>query len=317
MKISWIAAALIASGAHGQVDVRMRLAYSTVLHMEPILATVTIVNSTESDLVVGETTGNSRLFFDIETGPGRPFIPRTDAVMFRTPASVPAMKSATLEFNLLPLYSIRSPGAFSVTARLQGPGGLVTSGRQFLDVVPGMVIASVSRPVQDLGQLRYQLRTLARDRADHLFLRIDDAADEICYGVYKLGTVIRVVDPVMRFDRFGMAHILHQSSPTRFTHSSFEPDGTPYRSRFWTGKASSVGLQLTEDGEIEVVGAQPYRGDVGVAPSRADARRIDEMMDRRGLPSRYSPVTPDPAPRRSSDGGSPRSPPIPPSPGSR
>lgn len=283
----WLALFLTAS-AHGQAEMRLRLAYSTSLHMEPVLASLAIVNGTGEDLEIGETNGNARLFFDIEASPGR-LVGRAEAPMFRQLASVPAGKSATLEFDLLSLYQIRSPGAYSVTARMHGSAGLVTSARQFLDVVPGMPVTSMTRPHVDGVRYTYQLRSLSRDREDHLFLRVDDEAQSLCFGVFDLGSMLRVVDPVMKSDKRGRIHVLHQSAPTRFTHSVFEADGQPVSSQFWSGRTSGVGLQLNEDGDIVVAGAQPYRGDKTVAPPSVDSRRVEEMRRERGLPSRFFP----------------------------
>lgn len=275
-------AVLWAVCAQGQVELKLRLAHPTVLHMEPVLASLTVVNGEEADLLIGETNGNARLFFDIEVSPGR-VVTRTEAPLFRSPAPVRAFKSATLEFDLLSLYQIRAPGAYSVVARLHGPGGLFTSARQFLDVVPGMSVATMVKTGPDDVRYTYQLRTLSRDREEHMFLRVDDMGENLCHGVFDLGSILRVVDPVLRRDGHGRVHVLHQSAPTRFTHSVFEADGVPVSTKFWNGRSSSVALQMTEDGDIVITGAEPYRGDKAVAPPTIDARRVEEMRTKQGV----------------------------------
>jgi hypothetical protein len=257
--------------------------------MEPIHASLTVVNGDATDLLIGETNGNTRLFFDIEANPGL-LVPRTEVPLFRHAASVPARKSGTLEFNLLPLYQLRAPGAYAVVARIQGPGGLVTSSRQFLDIVPGMAVAQMVKTGRGDIRYTYRLRTISRDREEHLFLRVDDEARSLCYGVHDLGSLIRLVDPVLRSDGRGRVHVLHQSAPTRFTHSVFESDGEPIGSKFYSGLVSSVALETTEDGDIVIAGALPYRGDKAVAAPSVDARRIEEMKNRRGQPARTAPA---------------------------
>ena len=290
-RYAWIALAVWATTAPAQVNLKLRLAHDTVLHMEPVVASLTIENGTEEELVIGETNGNTRLFFDIEVNPGTP-VARTEAPLFRRPAVVPPFKSATLEFNLLPLYQIRTAGAYSVRARVHGPAGLSTSSREFLDVVPGMAVANMVKPGPGDTRYLYQLRTIARDREEHLFLRVDDEANHLCHGVFDLGSMLRVLDPVMRRDGHGRVHVLHQSSPTRFTHSVFEADGEPVSSTFWSGRPAEVALQMTEDGDIVVAGASPYRGDRMVAPPTVDSRRIDEMKKKEGAESRFAPSKP-------------------------
>lgn len=258
--------------AGAQSEIRLRLAHSTVLHMESILASVTIDNGTSEEFAVGETNGNCRLRFDVEVAPGR-LVSRTDVPMFRRLAVIPPFKSATLEFDLLRLYQIRSPGAYSVAVRLHGPAGMLASARQYLDVVPGLELLRVSQSAPDGRRFTYHLRTLGRDRGEHLFLRVDEEAKELCHGVFDLGSQVRLLTPLLRFDRLGRVHVLHQSAPTRFTHSVFESDGTPVETVFWTSTPAEIQLHRTEDGNIVVVGARRYEGDRVVAPMRVQEPR--------------------------------------------
>ncbi len=273
-----LATLTLAASASAQAEIQLRLAYSVVLHMESILATVTIENGTSQEFAVGETNGNCRLRFDIETEPGR-LIPRTDVPMFRQLAVIPPFKSATLEFDLLRLYQIRSPGSYSVSARIHGPEGMLVSGRQFLDVVPGLEVLRIAQTSPDGRRFTYQLRTLARNRQEHLFLRVDEEAAELCHGVFDLGPQVRLLTPLLRFDRLGRVHVLHQSAPSRFTHSVFEADGTPVQTVFWTSSPAEIQLRRTEEGDIVVAGARPYEGDRFVAPMRVqEATRPPEPV---------------------------------------
>ncbi len=262
----------LAPAVVAQVEMRLKLAHPTVLHMESILATLVVENGAAEELAIGETNGNTRLFFDIEAAPGR-LVPRTAEPMFRRIAVVPPFKSATLEFDLLSLYEIRSPGAYTVQARLHGPAGLLTSGRLYLDVVPGLQVARVAQAVPGGPRFTYQLRTLGRNRQEHLFLRVDDEAQSLCHGVFDLGTYIRLFSPLLKVDAARRVHVLHQSAPTRFTHSVFEADGAPVRSVFWTASPSEIALERTEDGDLVVAGGRPYEGDKAVAPPRFEERR--------------------------------------------
>ncbi|MCX7818907.1 MAG: hypothetical protein N2652_06855 [Kiritimatiellae bacterium] len=271
-----LGALALATAAGAQAELRLRLAHSIVLHMESILATVTIENGTPDEFAVGETNGNCRLRFDIEAAPGR-LIPRTDVPMFRRIAVIPPFKAATLEFDLLRLYEIRSPGAYAVSARLHGPAGMLVSGRQFLDVVPGLELLRVSQTAPDQRRFTYQLRTLGRNRQEHLFLRVDEDAAELCHGVFDLGPHVRLLRPLLRFDRLGRVHVLHQSAPGRFTHSVFEADGTPVQTMFWSSTPAEIELRRTEDGDIVVAGARPYEGDRVVAPLRVQEPRPDSL----------------------------------------
>ncbi len=273
LPLAALAALAVAGSAAAQAEIRLRLTHPVVLHMESILATVTIENGTSEEFAVGETNGNCRLRFDIESEPGR-LIPRTDVPMFRRLAVIPPFKSATLEFDLMRLYQIRTPGAYSVSARLHGPAGMLVSGRQFLDVVPGLEVLRTTQTAPDGRRFTYQLRTLGRDRQEHLFLRVDEEAAQLCHGVFDLGPQVRLLTPLLRFDRLGRVHVLHQSAPARFTHSVFEADGSPVQTVFWTSTPAEIQLRRTEDGDIVVAGARPYEGDRYIAPMRVQEPRL-------------------------------------------
>jgi len=272
--------------AHAQLELNLRLAYNMVLHMEPIVARVTVDNGTPEELVIGETNAAYRLVFEIEQSPGRP-VPRTNRPLFGQSAVAPPYKSVTFEFNLLQLYAIREPGAYTVRARLEGPSGRWVTGKEFLDVVPGLDVAHQVQTLPDGRRMVYQLRSLARDRRQHLLLRVDEETRDVCHGVLDLGTYVRLVEPVMKFDRLGRVHVLHLSGPNRFTHSVFEPDGEPVSAKFWTARPSDIALQRDANGDLIVVGARPYAGDVFAAPSRVNEIRTKIMnrgLDELGKP---------------------------------
>jgi hypothetical protein len=65
----------------------------------------------------------------------------------------------------------------------------------------------------------------------------------------------------MLFDTRGRLHVLHQSGPARFTHSSFSSRGTPLDKQFISADGSNVRLVRTPEGGVEVVGGRVYEGD--------------------------------------------------------
>lgn len=280
---SWAAAAVLAAAgaADAAVSVRLKLAHSTVIEMEPVVASVTIENDGRDPIELGPTNAPVRLQFDIEGSPGSPVRP-TGEPLFRAPVTVAPMKSATFEFDLIPLYTIRGAGPYSVTARMTMNGRMELSDRLFLDVVPGLAMGRLVVDLPDAreGRRTCMLRTLARERAETLFLRIDNVEKGICHGVFDLGSILRMHDPIMQADASGRIHVLHQSAPTRYTHSVVDPSGIVISVKFYTARPSEIAMRRTAEGEIVVEGGEPYKGDSMVAPLRIDERRVKEMMDR-------------------------------------
>ena len=81
-----------------------------------------------------------------------------------------------------------------------------------LDVVEGFKIKSVDKNISGyIDKIRtYSLRYWKRGNAEHLFLRIDENDNHMNYGVYDLGKVIRVFDPILRVDSVDTVKVVHQ-----------------------------------------------------------------------------------------------------------
>lgn len=288
--VVWMAAVLSAGAA---VNVRLKLAHSTVLELEPVLASVTIENDGTEPIGLGPTNAQARLQFDIEGSPGSPVRPTGDP-LFEAPVTVAPFKSSTFEFDLVTLYTLRAAGPYSVTARLTIGGEMLVSEKVYLDIVPGLELGriQVDLPGERGGRRTCVLRTLARERTESLFLRVDDTAKGICFGVLDLGGILRMHDPVMRADAGGRIHVLHQSGPTRYTHSVIDPAGALVSAKFYTARPVDIAMRQTAEGEIVIEGGQPYRGDPVVAPMRVDEGRVREMMNRPAVrrPPRADPL---------------------------
>ncbi len=262
-----------ALAAPAQVSLRIRLAHASVLDMEPAVVAVTIQNDTPQDLVIGGTNA-AVLQFDIEESPGT-LLRATGKPVLAEEVAVPARGSRTVETDLVQPYLLRKPGPYTVTAIVRWNDEVFASNRDYLDVLPGLEIRRLQALTSEKppSKLTYSLRTLGRERHQYLFLRVDNEAKSLCYGVYDLGTVVRMFEPQVKFDNAGRIHILHQSAPTRFTHSVFETDGVPVSTKFHGGKAAMIKLVVNREGEVKVEGGDLYRGDSYIAPLRASETR--------------------------------------------
>lgn len=262
-----VAGLVVTAAPAADVTLELRLIHPNVLHMESIPAEVVVSNGGSEVLALGGGQGAVPLSFDIENGE-KILARRTSEPMFKDPVEIAPGQSARLTFDLVRLYEIRQPSSFKVRASLEWNGDTYTSNREFLDVVPGLDLGTlrVRPPDEPNKRITYALRSLLRARREHLLMRVDNEAEEMCLGVLDLGAVMKDYRPQMKADSQGLVHVLYQSAPTRFTHAVFAPGPRISSIEFFTGTANLIGLELIEGGEVRVSGGQAYRGDPYAAP---------------------------------------------------
>ncbi len=252
----WLVLLLVFPFAAGaQVDIRCRLAHTTVILYESIPMDVTIVNNTGQPLTFGVPEANAALMFDIERSPGALMMP-TGASVWTGAVTVAPMGTLKQTVDLLPAYPILNTGPYSITARLEWSDRAFISSRMFLDVVPGFEVARETASVPGMGRAirTYTLRTLNRDKTERLFLRIDDDDEGRCYGVFDLGRVVRMYKPNMEVDEEGDVHALHQAGPSFFVRHVFTPYGLLVSREQYSGDATQMRMSRQAGSGVVVEG---------------------------------------------------------------
>ena len=271
--LGWCVALLLAGAAQGQVDLGVRLPYAMTLTAEAVPVQVTIVNNLATPLKLGGPDKNAELMFDVLSGSD--LVARTAAPIVAEPMEIPPRRTLTLTLDLSRLYAIARQGPYKVAARLVAGGQDYTSSFSYLDIVPGLEIGRlVAEPPGAPGtRYLYTLRTLSRQREEHLFVRVDNDTRGSVLGAFDLGSIVRVFPPQMIMDDLGRVHVLHQSAPGRFTHSIVDPEGPAVTGEYLSPRSSGIQLLIDEDGEVQVPGTGPYKGDPYVAPRLIDESR--------------------------------------------
>jgi hypothetical protein len=245
----------LASVTHAQVDISCRIKPVRAILYEPVIATVNIENMTGRPLVLSGPNANGRLRFDIEMTPGRT-LPQTQFPLLEESVEIPVRESWSGSFILSDAYDMRQEGPYTVRARVDAAGEAFIAPRVFVDVVPGLEIMSLRSLAKAQGEtLRlHRLMSVNRDRGEFLLLRIDDPEGGICYAVQSLGRIIRARPPRLEVDGDFNVHILHQTSPERFYHHVFSPNGRLISRRNYSGDGSAIGLEQTPEGRLIVTG---------------------------------------------------------------
>ena len=249
-----------AVAAQAQVELSWSLPNNRTVLMEPVWALVRIVNNSGRPLDL-TARGNAKLSFDVEDQPTST-VSGTGKPLLRQPIIIPAGETREVEVNLLEAYRIVKGQSYMLTPMLEFDGIRFTGQRLSLEVQPGIELLKRDYGIPSSGEARQvSLRLIHRDRSDRLFFRIDNSSTGYCLGVYDLGRVIRFFTPVLEQDGAGVFHVLHQSGPDRFAHSTFGYDGAPQGVGFYSAPVGSIRLERKETGDLEVTGAMPYAED--------------------------------------------------------
>jgi len=254
--------------AQGQIEVTIRAKYDRYLQYEPLDVVVSIRNELGGPILLGSEEGSAVLAFDVEEILGEP-ISLADDKILKDSWQIASWKTETRTFDLLQSYPIRKQGPHRIVARVTVGGVDFRSNRLMIDILPGMEIARAAGMTESGSRRSLSLRTLVRDRHDFVFLQIQDEGEGRIYGTQNLGTILRYYKPQLRMSSDGTAHVLHQSAPTRYTHSVTTLDGRPVSTVFYSSTENTE-VALVEDrrGRLKVTGVKPYQGDPMVEPVR-------------------------------------------------
>lgn len=262
----WLPAA-----AKGQVQVTCSIPQNRSVQYESVPATVEIYNTGGQAIDFSGADPQAHLLFHIEQTPGRS-VRQLGDIRFDEPLVVRPGERVRRTVNLMEVYDLRSTGPYNIHATVYWAGQMFASPKVYLDILPGLEINRLinRHPSNPQRTQIFSLRTLHRGRGDYLFVRIDDEALGLCRGVYDLGRLLRPFEPVLQADVSGQVHILHQSGPTRYTHSIFTADGNPVAQDLHSS-AASVRLEEAPDGRLVVK---------MVGTSQADLDREAELLEK-------------------------------------
>jgi hypothetical protein len=217
--------------AADDIQLALRLEHRTVLQFEPLFAFLAVRNNGLQPFVTPSPQGETAVRFVIVTRRGEP-VP----LLYDDPAigkaRVEAGRQRLFMRDLTRWYDVRSAGVYVITAELDWNGRTYCSERMMVDVVPGITVLDAENRVSaQPDRVRvYSLRYWPRGGMEQLFLRVDEPASGMNYGVFLLGPVVRVGKPRINFEATGRVVIRHQSDVGVDTHSAFV--STPEQVRF-------------------------------------------------------------------------------------
>jgi len=215
------AAVVLPSAALSQLAVEARLDHSSFLRFEPVVVHVRVRNDTSRMLILGGLRKEALLEFDVFRGDQR--IPRKSGSMIVENVLLMPGESRQIDVPLAAHYDLQRAGQYTIAAAVEGENERHSSKTLALDVVPGVEIESVVRPVQDQPSMMrtYSLRHWNRESRSYLFLCVSGEEEAVSYGVFNLGPLLRFVRPELTVDVSGNVMVKHQSNKDTFLYTTF------------------------------------------------------------------------------------------------
>jgi hypothetical protein len=232
--LHWAAGAvLLAAGACADIDVGLTIEHPQYIQFEPIVAYLTIRNDSFEPIVIdatGSNAANTKITIAVTHG-GKTASRISDKPLIRYAAVMPSEKYVAM-LDLSQWFEMADMGRYFIEATITRGVEQHVSATRMLDVVRGIELAQVERGVPGYpGRVRtYSLRYWTRDRAEVLFLSVDEAESGMNYGVFALGTLMRVDRPQLAVDRNGIVRVYHRTGRNRMAKTVFE--STPDSVRF-------------------------------------------------------------------------------------
>ncbi|MCK5850299.1 MAG: hypothetical protein KAH23_05235 [Kiritimatiellae bacterium] len=228
------------------LDLRLDLECASIIQFEELNATLQIKNITSRTLVIsrGQSTDNAVVTFVIERKKNDVVKPVSNR-LFVESLLIKANAQDEIKIDLSRWYNLFKTGRYIIYANVEWQGKKYNSNEMMVDVVRGLEILKkeYAVPGYDDKVRTFSLRYWRRKQSEFLFLRVDDDEENMNYGVFRLGVVIRFHKPTIKIDGYGYVTVIHQSGPDRFTRSGFKvgrdnikyigqcdqkQDGTPY-----------------------------------------------------------------------------------------
>lgn len=194
-----------------QIRIGLKLENETVLQYEQVKAFVSIYNDSKQALVIDKEYGDFTLvplLLNSHNEPESIISKKTICSKLR----IRAGQKEVLMVVMSDLYDFSRMGRYSLEIQGIWKGAKFKSNVIYINVVGGFELTSIDKSLSGYtDKIRhYGLRYWQRGDFEHLFLRVDEHASRMSYGVYDLGKVIRFFKPILKVDGDDNIKIIHQ-----------------------------------------------------------------------------------------------------------
>jgi hypothetical protein len=265
--------------AHAQFGVSVSLPRTTFMALEAIPATVTVVNRTGADIVLGGPGRSSWLSFEMTDKAGHPLAPidvAADDVV-----QIPAGGTINRTIVVTDAFAPTERGNYSLTARVmhQPTKEYYSSNRARFSITDAKPMweqtFGVPEGFKDVGKVRrYTMSVLRETEKTMLFFRLIDEATAVRIETLSLGPISMVFDPQITLDRTNRLQVLYLVMPKIFCHVIIQPDGKLLQRAYYQEvNQSRPRLLLAENGDVSVSGGEFFDP---TAPPKEKTKGVSE-----------------------------------------
>lgn len=236
---SLLLAALVARvslAATSEIKVDLRLDGSDFVSGERIRGVVDIANSSPDRVSVGYSNSKDLFFIEVCRAGDRSPLTRLGKRPFVARFRVDSSEGQKLETFLGDHYALREPSRYLAKPVLVHNGTRYEGAIRAFDVVEGIRIAGAMQMFANRKGLQrnFSLVYWSRDRAEHLFLRAQDAGSSTRkWETRDLGPMLRIGNPTVSVLPGGEVVVLHRLNADQFVRNEFWslPDALEFRMR--------------------------------------------------------------------------------------
>ncbi len=264
--------------------VESRLAHGTYVEHEPVTLSLQLTNDGASPFIVddyGEYRNNHLTVYLRSTEHG--FLPALREQHFGAVMVMPG-ETETLTANLGQIFRGLRQGRYHASVVVQRGGEQLGTRPIMFDVVKGIEIGSLTRPLPDYDTIfrTYTLLYWPRNEVEVLFLRVTETPPQRVVGLIQIGNVVRVNDPRIEFHRDGTLTVWHQSARNLSIQTRVRTDRNRLeiidRERLLTPDAPATGGGVRPSGEAAGPRGSPLGGD-GLSRRERNVTRPGEPAD--------------------------------------
>lgn len=272
--------ALFSSAAHAQYVTNLTLLKDQFLTGEPVVATVTIINRSGADAIVGGKGSRDWLQFEITDTSGRQLAPITIGSQQALTLKAGGTTKHTVELS--GGYSTSTLGTFHMVANVLHPitGQFYQSNRTHLTITdskPNLFDQPYGVPqgFPGAGRARRFQVILYRQLNDlQLYGRVTDDRSGAYVATFLLGPVLMVVQPQVVIDPKNYLHIFFMARPQLFCHAVVSPDGTLKQRTYYKDVEGNRPSLVVTAGGGQIIGGQPF--DPAAPPPAKKMRKASE-----------------------------------------
>lgn len=268
------------AAASAQFASNIKLDKSLYLALEPLTATVTVMNRSGGDVVMGGRGGSNWLGFSISDSAGRQLTPVKTAD--EQPFIFKAGSTISREVRISKSFPIAEPGTYTISATIYDPGGqqhfasnritfTVTDAKPYWEEPVG-----VPAGYPAAGRIhRYGLIIFRDLDKTSLYLRLSDEATRSAMFSAHLSPITSGIEPQQRIDSGNKLHVFFLAKPKVFGYVVVKPDGTLAKREYYRDIENNRPQMIADGaGAIAIQGGQLF--DPNAPPPKAKGRSVSE-----------------------------------------